>query len=82
MTILSMFVREGLLLGLGGLVPGVLIAYAAGRGMEALLAGVRPADPLTVITAVSLCGIATLVGCLRPAFRASRVDPSSALRAE
>jgi predicted permease len=80
--ILSMFVREGLLLGLGGLVPGVLIAYAAGRGMEALLAGVRPADPLTVITAVSLCGIATLVGCLRPAFRASRVDPSSALRAE
>jgi putative ABC transport system permease protein len=80
--ILAMFLREGLLLGLGGLLPGVLIAYAAGRGMETLLAGIRPADPLTVVVGVLLCGSATLVGCLRPAFRASRVDPSYALRAE
>ncbi|MEO7085970.1 MAG: ABC transporter permease [Gemmatimonadaceae bacterium] len=81
-TILSMFLREGLLLGLGGLLPGVLVAYAAGRAMQALLVGIRPGDPVTIVAGVALCGSATLVGCLRPAFRASRVDPSIALRAE
>ncbi|MEP6493709.1 MAG: ABC transporter permease [bacterium] len=80
--ILAMFLREGLLLGLGGVVPGVAIAYVAGRGMEALLAGVHPADPLTVFAGVALCCLATLVGCLRPALRASRIDPIEALRAE
>jgi putative ABC transport system permease protein len=80
--ILSMFLRDGVLLGLGGLVPGVLIAYAAGRGMQALLVGVSPSDPLTVLASVGLCGAATIVGCLRPALRASRTDPIAALRSE
>jgi len=80
--ILSMFLREGLLLGLGGVLPGVLIAYAAGRAMEALLAGVHPADPLTISIGVALVCLATLVGCLRPALRASRIDPIEALRSE
>jgi ABC-type antimicrobial peptide transport system permease subunit len=80
--ILSMFLREGLLLGFGGLLPGVAIAYAAGRGMQALLVGVPANDPLTVIVCVSLCCLTTLIGCLRPALRASRTDPIEALRAE
>lgn len=80
--ILSMFLREGLLLGLGGLVPGVAIAYAAGRGMQALLVGVPPNDPLTVAVCVTLCCLATLIGCLRPALRASRIEPTEALRAD
>jgi predicted permease len=81
-TILSMFLREGVVLGLGGLVPGIVIAYAAGRGMQALLVGVSPSDPLTVFVSVALCVSATIVGCLRPALRASRTDPIGALRSE
>jgi ABC-type antimicrobial peptide transport system permease subunit len=80
--ILSMFLREGLVLGLGGLVPGVAIAYAAGRGMQALLVGVSPSDPLTVFASVALCASATIAGCLLPALRASRTDPIAALRSE
>ncbi len=80
--ILSMFLRDGVVLGLGGLVPGVAIAYAAGRGMQALLVGVSPLDPLTLFASVGLCAAATIVGCLRPALRASRTDPMAALRAE
>jgi putative ABC transport system permease protein len=80
--ILSMFLREGILLSVGGILPGVAIAYAAGRGMGALLAGVAPSDPLTVVVGVTLCAGATILGSLRPALRASRTDPIAALRAE
>ena len=41
-------------LAVAGLVPGVALAYAAGRSMEALLAGVKPADATTLAAAVTL----------------------------
>jgi ABC-type lipoprotein release transport system permease subunit len=50
--------------------------------MGALLFGVRPEDPLTMATAAALCLATAVAGCLRPAMRAARVDPLSALRAE
>ena len=40
------------MLALAGVVPGVALAYAAGRSMEALLAGVKPADAPTLLAAV------------------------------
>ena len=42
--ILTMVLRRGMLLAVAGLVPGMVLAYAAGRSLEALLAGVKPAD--------------------------------------
>jgi putative ABC transport system permease protein len=63
-------------------IPGVAIAYAAGRSMEALLAGVKPADALTIAGAVGLSVLMTIVGSLAPTLRALRVDPITALRAE
>jgi putative ABC transport system permease protein len=74
--------REGLALSLIGIVIGVAVASAAARGMSALLFGVRPSDPLTMAAAAALCLATAVVGCLRPALRAARVDPLSALRAE
>jgi ABC-type lipoprotein release transport system permease subunit len=50
--------------------------------MAALLAGVRPEDPLTITVAAALCLATAAVGCLRPALQAARVDPATALRAE
>jgi putative ABC transport system permease protein len=80
--IMNMVMREGLLLSLAGVIPGLAIAYAAGRGMEALLAGVRPTDPLALTVAIGATCLTALLGCARPALRASRVDPTEALRAE
>jgi putative ABC transport system permease protein len=80
--IMNMVMREGLLLSLAGVVPGLAIAYAAGRGMEALLVGVRPSDPLALTIAIGATVLTALLGCARPALRASRVDPTEALRAE
>lgn len=81
-TVARMILAEGLALALAGIVPGVLIAYAGGRAMESLLAGVHPSDAPTFWAAVLLCGLTTLLGALRPALRASRVDPITALRNE
>jgi putative ABC transport system permease protein len=80
--ILSMVVRRGLMLAVAGVVPGVIVAYLAGRSMEALLAGVKPADTLTLASAVGLSVLMTVLGSLAPTIRALRVDPMTALRAE
>ena len=80
--IASIVAREGVMLAVAGIVPGVLVAYAAGRAMQSLLAGIRPNDPTTLGVAVGLCCAVTLIGCLRPALRACGVDPIAALRAE
>jgi putative ABC transport system permease protein len=80
--IVGLVLREGLLLAAAGVTLGVLVAAAAAGTMRALLAGVPPQDPLTIGIAAGLCFTMALVSCVRPARRAARVDPLSALRAE
>ena len=65
-----------------GSVRGVLAAYLAARGMRALLFGVEPTDPATIVGAVALVCVMTLAGSLVPALRAVRVNPMQVLRAE
>jgi putative ABC transport system permease protein len=78
--ILSMVVGQGALLAAAGVVPGVALAYVAGRMMEALLVGVRPADAVTFASVVGLAGVMTIAGCLMPTLRALRVSPITAIR--
>ncbi|MGH9859054.1 MAG: ABC transporter permease [Candidatus Acidiferrales bacterium] len=80
--ILALVMREGFVLAGVGVVLGVALAYAAGRSMEALLAGVPPADPATFFAAIALALLMALAGSLLPALRAVRVDPTTAIRAE
>lgn len=80
--ILSMVVWRGVTLAIAGVIPGVFLAYAAGRSLEALLAGIQPADAVTLASAVGLTVVMTAVGTLAPTLRALRVDPITALRAE
>jgi predicted permease len=81
-SIVKMVVWQGMLLALAGLVPGVALAYAAGRAMQALLAGVQPGDAPTFLAAAGLCLLMTILGCLFPTLRAVRVNPITAIRAE
>lgn len=80
--IVRLVLREGLTLTLAGIAIGIPVAYGAARGMSAALSGVRPEDPPTMLLAALLCFATALVGCVRPATRAARVDPMSALRSE
>lgn len=77
-----MIAWQGIKLALAGIVPGVLAAYWAARGMRALLFGVEPADPLTLLVVVGLVLVMTLAGSLVPVLRAVRVKPELVLRAE
>jgi predicted permease len=79
-TLVGMVMREGLALALFGALAGVAIAILIGRAMSALLFGLSPADPQTILVAVALGLLTALVGCLRPALRAARIDPMTALR--
>jgi predicted permease len=80
--ILRMVMRRGMALVAVGLLPGLLIAYLAGRSLQALLVGVTPADPATYAAAVAVTATMAFAGTLLPALRALRIDPLRAIRAE
>jgi predicted permease len=80
--VLRMVIVEGLKPALLGIAIGAAGALAAARGLEKLVFGVKPYDPLTLaVVATGLLVIAVLASAL-PAWRASRVDPVSVLRDE
>ncbi|KAA6460257.1 ABC transporter permease [Acidobacteria bacterium AB60] len=67
------------LLGVGiGLPVSILLARAA----SPMLAGVRPSDPISLITAACILLITALTAALIPGYRATQVEPMSALRVE
>jgi putative ABC transport system permease protein len=75
-------VREGMRLCLAGTVAGVVLALAGGRVVASLLFEVTPYDGATYLAVLAVVGLAGLVACWIPAIRASRVDPTVALRSE
>jgi len=76
------FLSLGLRLLSAGTILGVVGAWAAGRAMQSVLFGV-PALPIGALLGTALVmGVVSLVACLIPARRATKVDPMVALRAE
>jgi putative ABC transport system permease protein len=80
--IVSMITSNAARLALAGIIPGLFLAYVAGRMLESILAGVKPADAPTFVAAAVLCAVMTFAGCIVPTLRALRVDPMTAIRAE
>jgi ABC-type antimicrobial peptide transport system permease subunit len=80
--ILRMVVRRSIKLAILGVIPGIALAYAAGRWMGSVLAGVTPADAATYASVALLAVVMTIAGTVMPALRAMRVDPIQSLREE
>jgi len=80
--IVRLVVDDGLRLATAGVLVGVALAYAAGRSMSALLAGLDPADAPTFVVASMVVALMTVGGSLLPALRAVRVNPTSVMRIE
>ncbi|HVQ28633.1 MAG TPA: ADOP family duplicated permease, partial [Vicinamibacteria bacterium] len=73
---------EGLTLAVAGVALGLAATLALNRLLASLLFGVHPTDATTLAIAIpSILGAATLAGFV-PAWRASRQDPSIALRGD
>jgi predicted permease len=73
---------ESIVLALIGITAGVGATLALGRFARGLLFQVTPADPVSIAAAATLMFIVACVAGLGPAWRASRVDPVGALKAE
>ncbi|PYT32250.1 MAG: ABC transporter permease [Acidobacteria bacterium] len=80
--VLTLVLREGVLLAGIGTVLGLAGAWAVRQVLSGLLYGVLPSDPVTYIGASILVFGSTVAACYFPALRAARVDPMTALRCE
>jgi hypothetical protein len=80
--ILRLVFRQALALAAAGALAGIAFAYGTGRALQALLAGVSPADPAVFLTALAVVTLMTAAGSLWPAVRAARVDPLTVMRVE
>ncbi len=80
--VLKLVMRQGLFVTSAGLFIGLAGAIAAARLLSPLLYGIGANDPATLASvAVAVTGVAMLA-CYIPARRATRVDPTVALRYE
>jgi putative ABC transport system permease protein len=80
--LLALVIRQGLLLTLAGAAVGIVGALVLSRFLQGLLFGVGPQDPVTIAGVVVVLFAVALAACWAPAWRATRVSPLEALKAE
>jgi len=78
--------RGTLVMFIVGLAGGIVAAVAAVRMTSALISdllfGLRATDAANVVAAVALLILVTVLACVLPARRATRIDPLAAIRCE
>ena len=80
--VIRIVLRQSLWMISAGVIIGTAGALAAGHLLERLVDGMRPMEPFTLATMTFVLVAAALFASFVPAHRASRVDPTSALRQE
>jgi putative ABC transport system permease protein len=80
--VVKMVLREAGILTLAGLVIGSALALGAAQAAKSMLYGLKPRDPLTLVIAIATLSVVASVASFWPAYRASKLDPLTALRYE
>jgi ABC-type antimicrobial peptide transport system permease subunit len=80
--VLSLVIRQGMLLTVIGIGIGLIAAFAGTRVIRTQLYQVSPTDPLTFVLIAAVLAAVSLLACYIPARRATKVDPLVALRYE
>ena len=81
-VVCGMVLRQGLGMAVAGILLGLAGALVLTRLLSAQLFGVSPTDPGVITAMAATLAAVSLVACLIPALRATRVDPMVALRSE
>ncbi len=81
-TLISLFVRQGMLLTGIGVACGLVAAFITVRLMSSLLFNVSPIDPLTYAAITLLVVAIAYLACYVPSRRVVSIDPVIALRAD
>jgi len=81
-AITALFVKQGCVVLLAGLVLGVAGAIGAGRTLESQLFGVAPGDPVSLSVTAAGFALAGFLALWWPARRAAGTDPAMALKEE
>jgi predicted permease len=80
--IVRLVLRQGIVVAVLGVLVGTGLAVALGRLVEGLLFRVSPRDPATFAAVAMSLLVVAVAACVVPAWRAARIDPTTALRAE
>jgi putative ABC transport system permease protein len=80
--VLRMVLRQALLLAAAGAAVGTAGALMVTRALSGMLFGVSPTDPATLAAVALLLVMVAAAASVLPAWRAVRIDPVEALRAE
>ncbi len=80
--VLKLVMRQGLFVTSVGLLIGLVGAIAAARLLAPLLYGIGANDPATLASVALAVTAVSMLACYIPARRATRVDPTVALRYE
>lgn len=80
--VIGIVLRQTLGLLTLGVGIGLVLATAVTRGAQALLFGLGPNDPPSLIGAACFLAAVALLASVLPAYRAARIDPMHALRYE
>lgn len=80
--VVKMILREAGMLLVFGVVAGTILALAAAATAGSMLFGLQPYDPGTLLMGVTFLTAVALAASYIPAFRAAKLDPTTALRDE
>jgi putative ABC transport system permease protein len=79
-NILKLVTYQGLRIICVGLIIGLGAGIILGQIIGSVLYGISATDPTALLTGTLVLALAALLACLLPAFRATRIDPITALR--
>jgi len=77
-----LILRSGLTQLAIALMLGLPGAWGVGQALASVVAQIPPTDPVTFVGIVALLTTVTIAACLIPSWRATRLDPLTALRVE
>jgi putative ABC transport system permease protein len=80
--IVTLIIRDGVILAVIGLGLGLIGAYFVGRAMQSMLFGVQALDFSAFISVAVVLLAAAILACFLPARRAASVEPMRVLRTE